>query len=261
MRKITLCALMAALLIPQMASAQIFFGRGSDRGWRGDGWRGGDWGWRGSRGYYGGYYGDGFYGYYSSPNRWGVGFGSSYPYYGYYSYPRYSYYYPGYSYYSYDYPSYSYSYPSYSYPRTSSYYEPSMDSYDGQVMMTPTRARLEVIVPEPNAELFIQGQRMTMGGPVRTFISPDLEQGKEYTYTIKLIRNVSGRNEEDIRSVDVRAGSSTTIDFSRPNTQSMPAPGTRDQVGGRVETLPRSDATPPRDNPPRDNPPRNDIPR
>jgi uncharacterized protein (TIGR03000 family) len=77
------------------------------------------------------------------------------------------------------------------------------------------------MVPDPNAELLIQGQRMSVTGNSRVFISPDLEPGRTYTYTVTLRNNMG---QEDTRQIDVRAGSNDRVDFSRPQVNTMPAP-------------------------------------
>jgi uncharacterized protein (TIGR03000 family) len=137
----------------------------------------------------------------------------------------YSYGWPYSSYYSYDYPSY-YSYPSYgyadTYPRVSSYYEPMADS--SYSMRSPSRARLDIQLPDPNADLLIQGQRMNAMGNQRIFVSPNLESGKTYTYTITFRSNASGQLQDDTRQIEVRAGSSASVDFTRPQINTMPTP-------------------------------------
>jgi uncharacterized protein (TIGR03000 family) len=249
MRYLTIAAVALALLIPNDAFAQRHGGGGGgghpSGGGGGSNWHGG-----GGGGNWGGGHWDGGH----NNNYWypGLAFGLGYaagswgwPGYGYggygYGYPYYSYDYP--SYYSYDYPSYyGYNYPSYDngygYPRTSSYYEPN----GGGSYMSPNRARLEIMVPDPNATLLIQGQPMSVTGNQRVFTSPDLEPGREYTYTITL-RHPNG--QEDTRDVDVRAGSNMRVDFSQPQVNTMPAP----KVSG--ERLPPQGSSPPPAYPPK----------
>lgn len=213
MRYLTLMALVLALLIPNVASAQKGKGGGgSSHGGGGGG--GGNWShggngswdgnWNGNRGYYGGYYGNSWL----YPFIWG-GYGYGY------GWPNYYYDSPGYSYYPdtvYD-----------SSPRTSTYYDPMLEGSNSNPP-SPNRAMLEILVPDSNAELLIQNQRMSVMGNRRIFVSPDLEQGKTYTYTITFKRNISGRTEDDTRQIDVQAGTRNRVDFTRPQTNNMPAP-------------------------------------
>jgi uncharacterized protein (TIGR03000 family) len=203
MRFLTCVTLVFVLFLPSVASAQRGNRGGGGGGGGGGGWSHGGGSWNGGgRWGGGGYWGGGFYGgYYPYASfGWG-GYGS-----------------PGYSYY-YDSPS-TYGYESSS-PRISSYYDPTSSA---GTSMSSQKAQLIIEVPDPNAELFIQGQRMTISGNQRIFVSPDLEQGKSYTYSITLKRNISGRTEEDKREIDVRAGTSSKVDFSQPQKQTMPAP-------------------------------------
>lgn len=223
MRYLTIAAIALALMVPNAASAQRHGGSGggshpsggsTSHGGGGGTWHGGGGNWDGGHNHNNYWYPGLAFGLGYAAGSWGWGS----PYYGY----GYGYY-PGYSY-SYDYPNYSYDYPSYgyydNYPRTSSYYEPMNGGYS----MSPNRARLEIMVPDPNAELLIQGQRMTVAGNQRVFVSPDLEPGRTYTYTLTLRHNMGGQMQDDTRQIDVQAGSNLRVDFSRPQINTMPAP-------------------------------------
>lgn len=199
MRFITYAALALLLLVPEVASAQRGGLRGG--GWSGGGsgwsnsgfWNGGSW--NGGR-YWGGYYGN--RGYYPRESFGWYGYSSPY------------FYYESPSIFSYD-----------STPRVSSYYDPMSDS---TAAVRSSQAQVIIQVPDPNAELLIQGQRMALTGSQRVFVSPDLEPGKKHTYTISLKRITAGRNEDDTRQVDVQAGTISRVDFTRPATQDMPSP-------------------------------------
>jgi uncharacterized protein (TIGR03000 family) len=217
MRYLTSLALSIACFIPTIAFAQGGHGGGggshgsggggSSHSGGGGGWsHGGGGSWGGGGGWNGGrYWGGGYYPY--TAFGWG---GYGLPGYSYYGYPRY-----------YDYPGYVYRDFS---PRISSYYDPIADSPFSISAVPSNRAQLEILVPDPNTELLIQNQRMTLMGNRRVFVSPDLDPGKTYTYTITARRNISGRTEDETRQIDVRAGSSTKLDFSIPQNNSSPAP-------------------------------------
>jgi uncharacterized protein (TIGR03000 family) len=71
-----------------------------------------------------------------------------------------------------------------------------------------------VVVQVPaDAELWFQGQKTDLTGSQRTFTSPMLERGASYTYDVKARWTEDGKPVEKTRSVKVRAGERTTIDF------------------------------------------------
>jgi len=196
MRFITLAVVTLALFLPDSASAQGYYRRGWDRGYRPY--------------YYGGV---SVYPYVS------LGWGS-YGYPGYY----YSYSYPQ-TYYSYPQTYYSYPQTNYSAPRSSLYYDPSLSSSSAiDSNASANRASVDVIVSDPNAELYIQGQLMAGSGNMRSFISPDLEQGKVFNYTISVKNRATGLKAEETRTVEVRAGSRAVVDFTKPEMQRLPVP-------------------------------------
>lgn len=97
------------------------------------------------------------------------------------------------------------------------------------VPQKPAPAILIIEVP-PQATLWIEDQRMSQTGPVRSFQSPPLQPGKTYLYKIRL--SWPGPNGQPITTeheITVQAGQTQRIDF-RPLAQSLgepsPAPPT-----------------------------------
>jgi uncharacterized protein (TIGR03000 family) len=190
------------------------------------------------RGYYGGgYYGGGFgRGYYGSGFYPGYGFGYSRGYYGSGFYPGYGYGYTrGYAYpyaYSgltYSYPATTYNYPAttYSYPSTA-YVAPqsgvvlSTSGYspiDSGAGFTTGRASVGAVitakVPD-NAEVWFGDHRTSSTGPARTFESPPLEPGRDYSYNIKARWQQDGREVTQTKKVDVWPGAQVSVEFPRP---------------------------------------------
>jgi len=217
-------ALGTALLLccADLAHAQRRGGWGGGRGGWGGGWgRGSGWGISvgvpGFSGYYGSgspYYGYGGYGYgYGSP-WYGGGYGYGYPSYGYVS--------PGYSYYDY-YPSYGMStydnsYPNYSY--STSTYQPSTSgvmqaqySYPSQ-NPPQNQALLRIELPRADARITLQGVAMDQGfGMERMFISPPLESGKTYTYTVRCTWMDGNNPITREKTIDVQPGQTAMVDF------------------------------------------------
>jgi uncharacterized protein (TIGR03000 family) len=283
MRYLTFAAIAAALLIPNSAFAQKGGGHGGGGGghgggggggwhggggggawhggsgtwhggttaWHGGTWNGGHWNgnWNGGHwnNWNGGHWHNGWWypwvglglGYALGWGGWGWGW---------------PYYYSSPSYYAYDYPTY-YAYPSYAYPSTaysdsysrpSAYYDALASAAPTSPTISPYRAKLELMVPDSNAQIIVEGQRMDGLGSRRFFVSPDLDPGKNYSYTITMRSNNAGRPEEDTREVMVSAGMLKRIDFTQPVIRSLPAP--RSSSGGIISTTkqPPPQAVPPK---------------
>jgi uncharacterized protein (TIGR03000 family) len=255
MHYLTFAALAAALLIPNVALAQKGGGHGGGA-WHGGGgnWHGGGGHWNGGTtwhggnnwhggtwngNWHGGYYGHGYYGYRNYWYPWvslglgyalgawgwgGYGYGWGWPYY----YTSPGYYYTSPSYYTYDYPTY-YATPSTSYydsyPRSSTYYDAQASARPDPLTTSPYRAKVEIFVADSSAQLIVEGQPVPSAGSRRYFVSPELEPGKKYLYTITLQSNISGRPEEDTREIEVQAGGLKRVDFTQPVIHTLPPPG------------------------------------
>jgi uncharacterized protein (TIGR03000 family) len=230
------------LLVPATSSAQVRFGMGRFGG------------------YYGGY--GGYYGY--SP---GTMYGYS-PYGGYYG----GAYYPSYSTYG------SWSYPGSTYPGYASSYYSSPETYYsnrpgtssdtgsysyGAPASTTERdaARLNVRLPDANAEVWVEGQRTQQRGTTREYISPPLNPDKNYIYEVRARWTENGQEKERTKTVSVRANGTATVDFTTA-TSSRVDDIDRDGRGKDDRARPRSEPGPgdskpgtktrPPDNPPPD---------
>jgi uncharacterized protein (TIGR03000 family) len=73
-------------------------------------------------------------------------------------------------------------------------------------------SRLTVKLPA-DAKLYVDGVRCPLTTATRTFDTPDLEQGRKYTYTLKaeVVRN--GRAVSEIKNVLVQAGKKVNVEF------------------------------------------------
>jgi|GEM_PF-1939785 len=217
----TALGMLALLILPDVAHAQRRGGGG--RG--GESSRGGNWGgggWGGERGWGGGY-NRGWGGDFGRGYGYGSGFGYGYPgyygsrYNGGYSYP-YSSYYGNYDsgYQPYD----SGSQPYYTYEQNSSpYYDytnADQRSMDGSNTGRSNNAvSLRVMVPDANAKVWVEGQETRQRGTDRLFISPPLEHGKSYNYTVKVQWNQDGREVTREKTVPVQAGQQAVANFSQ----------------------------------------------
>jgi uncharacterized protein (TIGR03000 family) len=227
-----------ALLTPSTAQAQR-----SGRGYSGYGT---GYYYPGTNYNYGGYF-PGYSNYFPG-YRYSTG---SYYYPGYvnnFSYPGYTqgYYTPGYAGTNYS-PNYSYSYPSTSAPNYSgSYAGVSNSGYTTAGMydslgcnvsgvsapsatttssyndpQAATSGSITVVVPSADAVVWFDNQQMRASGTSRKFTLPPLESGKDYRYQIRARWQQDGQNMDQTRTVTVRAGQATTVDFNHAET---PAP-------------------------------------
>jgi uncharacterized protein (TIGR03000 family) len=154
----------------------------------GGSWNGGAW--NGGHGYYYGGYNHGYYGY---PF---YGFGLGYPY--------------GYGNYGYPYRSgYDYSYP-YDY------------GYNYQQPVIANRTEVVVRVPNPQAQVSLDGYQTAGSGYERVFAPPNLEPGYNYYYNVEATWMENGQLIRQSRQVRVVPGQVTMVDFTRPESVAAP---------------------------------------
>lgn len=202
----------ALMMFPVPAGAQHHGGGGGHHD--GGSWHGGGGGWHdGGRAWGWGGRGSGWGGYgwnWGSPYRYGYWWG------GYPRYYSYNYYYP--SYYGYYQPDY-YSGP-YDYDYGSAHAQPYggmeyMSGYAGGMPADTSRAvSATVMLPNPSAELWIEGQQIDVRGTTERFVSPALDPGQSYTYTFRCRWTDNGRQFDRTKTFHVRAGDRLTVDFN-----------------------------------------------
>jgi uncharacterized protein (TIGR03000 family) len=236
MRNKLLTLAVATILMVASASDVYAQRRGGGGGRRGGGARisvgnrgGGYYGGRGyNRGYYGGGYGYGGLGYgygglgygglgygglgygglgYGGLGYGGRGYGSGYGGLGYGSG------YGGSSYYS------SPSYTDYGTPA----YDARQSFYSDPVESQQT-AVVNVFVPMPNAQVWFDGTQTSQQGTERTFHSPPLENGYNYSYTIKARWTENGKAVDRERRVTVQPGQTVAVNFRTSAGESVPSP-------------------------------------
>jgi uncharacterized protein (TIGR03000 family) len=163
--------------------------------------RGYGWGGYGYGSPYGNGYGLGGYGY--GMGGYGLGgYGR-----GLYGYSSPGYYDSGYSYDTYTSPSYA-SVPTYT--DYQSFYPPQ--EYGNQ-QQAGNAAHLMIQVPDPNAQVWLEGQQMNQQGTTRQFYSPPLEPNRDYSYTVRARWMENGQPKEQTKEVDVRAGQQASVRF------------------------------------------------
>jgi uncharacterized protein (TIGR03000 family) len=77
-------------------------------------------------------------------------------------------------------------------------------------------AYLHIRVMPPHAEISIEGSKTAQIGSSRLYVSPPLNQGENYTYTIHVSWKENGREVTRDRKVPVRAGDRLSIVFREP---------------------------------------------
>jgi len=147
------------------------------------------------------YYYGGYPSYYTTP---GYRYGST-PYYGttYYSGPTY------------------YSAPSMAQAPSLGNYQ-SFYSGPATTSVAADRARLHVVLPTPDAQLWVENEATQQQGPERWFDSPPVQAGKDYMYTVRARWTQNGRQVEAKKDVTVRAGQETTVAFNNSDVERNP---------------------------------------
>ncbi len=87
---------------------------------------------------------------------------------------------------------------------------------------TPTVARLTIQVPA-DAVVWLEQQQMGQIGGVRQFITPPLEPGAAYTYTIRARWFDGQQHLEQMQRVNIEAGQSLAVNFPVPVAVPVPA--------------------------------------
>lgn len=104
-------------------------------------------------------------------------------------------------------------YPQYQQGRSSFYYTPPMTAVP--TLPVNTAARLQVLVPDASAQVWIGDYKTTTTGTTRYFDSPPLDPTKSYSYTVKAEWQQDGKPMSEERTVTVNAGSQPVVDFTR----------------------------------------------
>lgn len=115
----------------------------------------------------------------------------------------------------------------FSYPgmMSSFYYNPAMNP----AMANPPRvARLVVHLP-PQASLTVDDHPTLSRSDTRVFITPPLETGKTYTYTLRGEINRDGRFVRETKTVEVKGGelSEVTLRFGDVSREELGAPASK----------------------------------
>lgn len=80
----------------------------------------------------------------------------------------------------------------------------------------PEPARLQIHLPRPDAQLWIENTPMQQTGSERTFVSPPLDPGSKYSYSLRASWQENGKTQTENRKISVNAGQQVSINFARP---------------------------------------------
>jgi uncharacterized protein (TIGR03000 family) len=117
-------------------------------------------------------------------------------------------------------------------------------------------AGLEVQVPSPDAEVWLQGQKVSGSGTTRRFYSPPLDPQKTYTYTVNAAWYENGELRTQRQQVDIRADSIARVDFTQDSQMAKrdaaesgqpapPPPRAEERTAARPDTGARDESLPP----------------
>ena len=93
-----------------------------------------------------------------------------------------------------------------------------------------------MILPDPQARVWVDGSQTNSTGAVRMFHTPALSSGG--TYRVKMSATVDGREMTRERSVTVNPGQTTVLDFNqlRQGTEDDPRPAVEKTPARTPET-------------------------
>ena len=80
----------------------------------------------------------------------------------------------------------------------------------------PGAAIVQVRVPSRFAHVLFDGERTYTDGTTRYFVTPELPEGKTCHYTVSASWKGGGDETTKERKVEVKAGHTTVVDFTRP---------------------------------------------
>jgi uncharacterized protein (TIGR03000 family) len=77
---------------------------------------------------------------------------------------------------------------------------------------TTLPVHLRILVPA-DAQVWVEGARTTMRGPLREFVSPALPPGQNYIYTVRVQYQRDGQTIDQQRNITVKAGDFVELNY------------------------------------------------
>jgi uncharacterized protein (TIGR03000 family) len=103
---------------------------------------------------------------------------------------------------------------------------------------TDNRVIITTQVP-PNAEIWFDDQKTAQTGPFRSFISPPLNEDRNFVYHIRARWTENGKQVEKDRRLEVHPGDRLFVAFTQPRSQGMEAIPSGGQYGNEPQNLNR----------------------
>jgi len=90
----------------------------------------------------------------------------------------------------------------------------------------PASSSATIVVQLPaDAKVFFDDNPTTSTGSTRYFVTPSLEAGKEFSYSVKVESMQDGKARSEVKKVTVRAFSTTTVAFSGAGNEGFSGAG------------------------------------
>lgn len=101
---------------------------------------------------------------------------------------------------------------------------PPVEGTTAPAPSSASRAQVRVMLPDPDARVWFDGRATRTTGTARAFVTPALEPGYDYQFTIGATWTQNGRVVTQQRVVDLQAGQAVTVDFRQPLSAARAAP-------------------------------------
>jgi uncharacterized protein (TIGR03000 family) len=128
-------------------------------------------------------------------------------------------------YYSYYFPSYYYFAPTSDIAVVRTVETPGADQGEEPQLPPPDgKAHILILLPTDEAEVWFNGKKTVQTGKMRTFASPELKPGQEYSYEIKAKWKVGDKTVEETRTLYISTDAWRIVDFTRAPEEEIPVP-------------------------------------
>jgi uncharacterized protein (TIGR03000 family) len=81
---------------------------------------------------------------------------------------------------------------------------------------TRNRARIHLVLPNAEAEAWVEGEQVSGGGTLRVFEAVDLQSGKPNLYTVTASWSQDGKVVKQERTISISPGTAAIVDFTKP---------------------------------------------
>jgi uncharacterized protein (TIGR03000 family) len=100
------------------------------------------------------------------------------------------------------------------------------------------QVRLIIRVPDPNARVWVEDQPTQQAGSERVLMSPPLNIGQHYYYTVRASWFENGAEVNRVKTVQVTPGTDAVVDFSYLGNELAPPPPQTRELRSTAKPLP-----------------------